>query len=118
MKSRKNELVPRASAAKSGADGKLRWQELPLGGVVTDAGSARGYQTGDWRGSKRPVFDAERCTSCMLCWIYCPDAAIVAENGKVVGINYDYCKGCGICAAECPARPHSAIEMVDEGEEE
>lgn len=98
-------------------EGRAGWRDLPLGGVVTDAGSAARYQTGDWRGALRPVFDAARCTNCMLCWVYCPDMAIVTGNGKVLGINYDYCKGCGICAVECPARPQAAIVMMAEGEE-
>jgi Pyruvate/2-oxoacid:ferredoxin oxidoreductase delta subunit len=29
-----------------------------------------------------------------------------------VEIDYDYCKGCGVCANECPAK---AITMVEEG---
>jgi len=36
----------------------------------------------------------------------CPDVAVsfVAGEGKYL-IDYDHCKGCGICAVECPARP-------------
>lgn len=93
---------------------KHRWQVLPLGGVVVEAGSAASYQTGDWRGALRPVFFADRCTNCMLCWVYCPDAAILTDNGKVVGIDYDYCKGCGICARECPTKPEASIKMMAE----
>jgi pyruvate ferredoxin oxidoreductase delta subunit len=40
----------------------------------------------------------------------CPDDSVKAENGKYE-IDYDYCKGCGICAHECPA---DAIEMIPE----
>jgi pyruvate ferredoxin oxidoreductase delta subunit len=36
----------------------------------------------------------------------------VAEE-KMIGIDYDYCKGCGICSAECPVE---AIKMVGEAE--
>jgi len=44
----------------------------------------------------------------------CPDASISPdfETNRFVW-NFDYCKGCGICAHECPA---DAIEMVTEGE--
>lgn len=42
------------------------------------------------------------CYSCFNCFNYCPDAAIhVDENGRM-RIDYDYCKGCGICVTECP----------------
>jgi Pyruvate/2-oxoacid:ferredoxin oxidoreductase delta subunit len=43
----------------------------------------------------------------------CPDNAVIklGEPGEPYAIDYDYCKGCGICAAECPC---GAIEMVPE----
>jgi 2-oxoacid:acceptor oxidoreductase gamma subunit (pyruvate/2-ketoisovalerate family)/2-oxoacid:acceptor oxidoreductase delta subunit (pyruvate/2-ketoisovalerate family) len=42
------------------------------------------------------------CFSCGNCFNFCPDAAIyVDENGRL-RIDYDYCKGCGICVQECP----------------
>ena len=73
--------------------------------------------TGDWR-SKHPVIDAAACSaakqgreSCQLCWVYCPDACIT--RGAPPVIELAYCKGCGICAVECPTK---AIEMVAEGE--
>ncbi len=62
--------------------------------------------TGSWR-VFIPVLDGERCNKCLLCWIYCPEACI----NKDIRINYDYCKGCGICAEECP---RGAISMVKE----
>ncbi|MBI4371415.1 MAG: hypothetical protein HY552_03860 [Elusimicrobia bacterium] len=57
-------------------------------------------RTGDWR-SQRPVIDAARCTGCLICWKYCPEAC-VTRTDKVPVILMDYCKGCAICAAECP----------------
>ncbi len=76
---------------------------------------AEGGKTGDWR-SSLPQIDESKCIpsktgkkSCFLCWMYCPEG-IVTKTIPVV-IDYDYCKGCGICAEECPA---GAIEMVDE----
>jgi Pyruvate/2-oxoacid:ferredoxin oxidoreductase delta subunit len=44
----------------------------------------------------------------------CPDNAIIKiEPGQSYAyeVDLDYCKGCGICARECPA---GAIEMVPE----
>lgn len=80
---------------------------------VATAGEAG--RTGDWR-TARPVVDNERCTpakrgrpSCFLCWLYCPEAVI--SRTVPVQINLEYCKGCGVCAAECPTK---AISMVEE----
>jgi len=88
---------------------KSGWKSLPMGAVVLEPGSSLKYKTGDWR-AFRPVVDKEKCVNCLFCWIYCPDAAIVRKE-KWVEVNYDYCKGCGICAQECPKE---AIKMVEE----
>jgi len=80
-----------------------------MGAVVTEPGSSVKYKTGDWRAFK-PLVDKTKCVNCLLCWIYCPDSAIIRRE-KWVEVNYEHCKGCGICAHECPTK---AIEMVEE----
>ena len=74
-------------------------------------------RTGDWR-SSRPVMQPELCSAvktgkvtCQICWSLCPDACI--SQGIPPAIELEYCKGCGICAEECPT---SAIGMVPERE--
>ncbi len=64
------------------------------------------------------LFEARRCLSCGNCFEcdncygVCPDNAIIKLGpGKGFKINYDYCKGCGLCSAECPC---SSIEMIPE----
>jgi len=104
---------------------KATWKEVSPGGVVHEAGNSVEYITGGWR-TLRPLRDTEQCTHCMICWINCPDSAIIVENSKVVGFDYDHCKGCGICANVCPVKikkPHSytgemgsVIQMVPETE--
>ncbi len=86
------------------------WKDIPIGGMIIEAGNAVRYQTGEWR-SFRPVVDQEKCTNCLTCWIYCPDSSILVEDEEMVGFDYDHCKGCGICAANCP---FDAIEMREE----
>lgn len=88
------------------------WQELVEGGIIPQGGTSLEYRTGGWR-RQRPVRDESRCSNCLLCWIYCPDSAILVENGKIVGFDLDHCKGCGICARECPPK-FKAIVMVEE----
>ncbi len=92
------------------------WKDIPIGGVIVEPGNSDTYETGSWR-TYKPVHDKEKCTNCLRCWMLCPDSAIIVEDGKVTGIDYKHCKGCGICASECPDKI-KAIEMVQEGEEE
>ena len=63
------------------------------------------------------LFEARRCMSCGNCFDcdncygVCPDNAIIKLGDGRYEIDYDYCKGCGLCAAECPC---GAIEMEPE----
>ena len=88
------------------------WKELPCGAIIEDTQAVLDNKTGDWR-AVRPIWDEEKCISCLACWIYCPEASIIVEDGKMTGIDYDYCKGCGICAQVCPSKVH-AIDMEKE----
>jgi len=61
------------------------------------------------------LFEARRCLSCGNCfecdncYEVCPDNAVIKHGpGQRFSINYDYCKGCGLCATECPC---GAIRM-------
>lgn len=90
-------------------EAKPGWKSIPIGGILLEPGSAMKYKTGDWRAFK-PIVDQGKCINCLICWIFCPDAAIFRLE-KFVGVNNDYCKGCGICANECPVK---AITMVEE----
>ena len=92
----------------------LSWREMPIGGTIPEAGNSDEYETGGWR-TFRPVHVLERCIHCLRCWILCPDSAIYVKDGKMSGFDYAHCKGCGICARECPPKCH-AIEMKLESE--
>jgi len=72
-------------------------------------------KTGEWR-TFRPEIDEAKCTpaknkrpSCFICWLYCPEG--VVKRSIPVEIDLLYCKGCGICAEECPTK---AISMIEE----
>jgi 2-oxoacid:acceptor oxidoreductase delta subunit (pyruvate/2-ketoisovalerate family) len=66
---------------------------------------------------KKAQKEADRCFSCGLCntcgncFIFCPDSSICFdENGQKILIDYEYCKGCGICLEECPRHAMSMIQ--------
>jgi NADPH-dependent glutamate synthase beta subunit-like oxidoreductase len=65
-------------------------------------------------------FESRRCLSCGTCFAcdncygVCPDNAVIKlepAGSYAYAIDLDFCKGCGMCAAECPA---GAVEMVQE----
>ena len=65
------------------------------------------------------LYEARRCLSCGNCFEcdncygVCPDNAVIKLGpGKGFEFNFDYCKGCGLCASECPC---GAIAMLPEG---
>jgi pyruvate ferredoxin oxidoreductase delta subunit len=81
----------------------------------SEPGPGDGGRTGSWRVA-RPVLNASTCipakrgtAGCFICWLYCPDGVITRTIPPT--IDYEYCKGCGICAEECPTK---AITMVEE----
>ena len=82
------------------------WKEISPAGVCWK--SSKDFLTGDWK-TYTPILNVEKCTICLLCLIFCPDGAInwKSEKGNIE-IDYNFCKGCGICANECPT---NAIDM-------
>jgi len=85
------------------AEKEKGWKEIPIGGLITEAGNAQTYNTGDWR-TFRPVVDKEKCVNCLMCWLYCPDSSIIVSGEKMKEFDYNHCKGCGICAKVCPVK--------------
>lgn len=96
---------------------KPEWVELPFESAEISAPAIHSgatsveVRTGLWR-TMRPVINYEKCSGCWwICSTYCPDGAINVREDKLPDIDYDHCKGCLICVAQCP--PH-AIESIPE----
>lgn len=115
---------------------KLGWNELLEGAVVfpfskkpTDLleihsedreyseNSSFNLSVAHWRTDK-PIYNTEHCVHCYQCWVYCPDSSILVRTEKMSGIDYEHCKGCGVCANVCPTNPKSLIMFQDQIDEE
>ena len=95
---------------------KPLWIDLPFDDARTSApdihaaANSLEVRTGLWR-TLRPVINYDRCNKCWwVCSTFCPDGAIKV-NELIPEIDYNHCKGCMVCVAQCP--PH-AIEAVPE----
>jgi 2-oxoacid:acceptor oxidoreductase gamma subunit (pyruvate/2-ketoisovalerate family)/2-oxoacid:acceptor oxidoreductase delta subunit (pyruvate/2-ketoisovalerate family) len=70
-------------------------------GVLKDVSSWRVFT---------PEIDIDKCIGCKNCWVFCPETAFNwDETTNKPSIRYNACKGCGVCANECPV---NAIDMV------
>jgi pyruvate ferredoxin oxidoreductase gamma subunit len=94
-----------------------RWTELPFEDARLSApdifagATSMQVNTGLWR-TMRPIIEYDRCSRCWwVCSTFCPDGAInVLESGKPQ-IDYDHCKGCMVCVAQCP--PHAIVAIPE-----
>ena len=91
----------------------IKIERFPASGPAAETETR---QDGTWD-RERALQEAERCLSCgtcnlcLQCVSYCPDASIRPDGEKVaVAVDLDHCKGCGICAYECP---RGVITMED-----
>jgi heterodisulfide reductase subunit A-like polyferredoxin len=85
-----SESISQASAAVARACTILSKEKMLVGGVVA-------------------VVEGERCAACLTCVRVCPYSVPVINAKGEAEIDLSKCKGCGSCAAECPAR---AIELM------
>src|SRR5690349_24129522 len=70
--------------------GELPWQAVPYlgssrfaGPTIRHRGSAALRPTGNWR-SERPVIDLTKCKRCFLCYLYCPEAAMMDSEHSML----------------------------------
>ena len=87
------------------------WPEVEIGCDAHKPGSSREFLTGNWRTGGYPLMDEEKCISCGICWIMCPEIAFMQNEDGGYTWNGDYCKGCGICVTTCPKK---ALSMEEE----
>ena len=88
------------------------------GGYINAAGNSTLKDLQVTRTGNIPVFNPKNCIDCANCEVVCPDLCIVWEKGpdrkdpnkiamNMMGIDYQYCKGCLKCVRACPKGPYS-----------
>jgi len=90
---------------------KLGYENAPIGGTIYTVGNSRFKDLSTSRTGIIPLFVPEKCTRCGECDITCPDYCFVWEKGIdpktgregmiLLGIDYQYCKGCMRCVHIC-----------------
>ncbi len=70
---------------------------------ITAIGNSVLRSRGQWSNYK-PIIDYDKCTKCMICYVYCPDSAYTIDSQGYPIVDYDACKGCNICQTECPVK--------------
>ena len=110
-----------------GAEEKKGWDAVPQGVVLhsfdtevdnlahvkpedRDYSEFNSYiaSVASWRVIK-PVYNRDICIDCQNCWVWCPDTSIISRDKQMLGIDYDHCKGCGVCVEVCPTNPKSLL---------
>ncbi len=97
---------------------EIGWVNAPIGGVILSPGATILKDHSSSRKGTAPRFTKEICFNCGYCDMVCPDFCFVwkldSENQKkpeLMGIDYQYCKGCQKCVQVCPVQ---ALTPVDE----
>jgi len=80
---------------------------LPVGERIGETETERTLDAHRARAEARRCLSCGNCMSCDNCWTLCPDSAVLKLRDDTVEdapyrFDYDYCKGCGLCAHECP----------------
>jgi len=110
-----------------GAGEKVGWDEVSAGvilnpfvGETTNSAYLRPEErvyndfnsytatVASWRILK-PIYNRDVCIDCQNCWVWCPDSSIISRDKQMLGIDYDHCKGCGVCVEVCPTNPKSLL---------
>jgi len=83
----------------------------PPGGMIPEAGNTAWNDLSTSRTGWLPVLHDEKCIHCGSCDLVCPDLCLVWGDGPpdgkyermLMGIDYQYCKGCLRCVESCPS---------------
>jgi pyruvate ferredoxin oxidoreductase gamma subunit len=95
---------------------------MPIGGVIVNPGNMAVKDLSPSRMGFLPAFSREKCIDCAQCDLVCPDFCFVWAEGvdkrgrpamNLLGINYQYCKGCLKCVEACPTDALQELREVE-----
>jgi len=85
-----------------------------FGPLIVKPKDSKGDKTGSWRTQGRPEYLHKNCIACRMCVMICPEGCVSGKEKNTFAVDFNYCKGCGLCAEICPKKD---IEMVPEEQE-
>lgn len=104
---------------------QMGYMNAPLGGIIANPGNSILKDHSASRKGVMPKFHSEVCFNCGYCDMVCPDFCFVwgisdGENPgpKLLGIDYQYCKGCQKCVVACPVQALVPVAESEIGPEE
>ena len=84
-----------------------------FGPLLSKAITAKANKTGSWRVDAKPKFLRKDCIACKMCVLICPEACVTGEDKNTFICDYEFCKGCGNCAAICPKKDIAMVKEED-----
>lgn len=94
--------------------------DAPIGGIILDSGNSISKNLSTSRQGYLPAYDFASCAHCGICDIVCPDLCFVWSDDdegepavRLLGIDYNYCKGCLKCVDACPTGSLTELREED-----
>ena len=87
-----------------------------FGPLIVKPIKSKGDKTGAWRTKLRPNYLQKDCIACRMCISICPEGCVQGKEKNTFICDYNYCKGCGLCALICPKNDIIMTEEEPEGE--
>lgn len=95
---------------------RLGYETAPLGGTIVTPGNTVSNDLSASRQGFAPKLNLALCNHCGVCDMVCPDYCLVWESedvtddgvwerktARLIGIDYQFCKGCLRCVESCPS---------------